>query len=241
MRYFREMEWFNRSLPEYLKVIPETLSSFTIDEKLVAELQKKLQISNQEIITKLKDKEKNSVKIAYQLAYDHQKMKANSETFKFQMDFFSSSPPVVGPLGDIDKIDDEPLPPSSIAVLGSISNAAILGGWPQSKSKKHKKRGKWHFGIRSRGSPKKIMYEIYKAMKNIGLEWKPLDPFSVRCRWSVDSEVLSKFEIRLLKVDSTNFVVDFQNVIDMEHAENAKVFNFFDICCRLMFELSISD
>lgn len=63
----------------------------------------------------------------------------------------------------------------------------------QTKAKKHKKKSKWHFGIRSRGSPKKIMMELYKAMKNIDLEWKPISIFHVRCRYQENGQILASW------------------------------------------------
>ncbi|KAH8813920.1 snf 1 [Flagelloscypha sp. PMI_526] len=35
-----------------------------------------------------------------------------------------------------------------------------------------KKRVKWHFGIRSSSPPMEVMFEIYKTLKALGMEWK---------------------------------------------------------------------
>ena len=80
-----------------------------------------------------------------------------------------------------------PPPPQS-------TSTAVL----QTKAKKHKKKSKWHFGIRSRGSPKKIMMELYKAMKNIDLEWKPISIFHVRCRYQENGQILASIIQRYL-------------------------------------------
>ena len=74
---------------------------------------------------------------------------------------------------------------------GIAASNPTAGGGLQTKAKKHKKKSKWHFGIRSRGSPKKIMMELYKAMKNIDLEWKPITIFHVRCRFQENGKILA--------------------------------------------------
>lgn len=47
---------------------------------------------------------------------------------------------------------------------------------PQGSSSKgpHIKRAKWHLGIRSQSNPMDIMYEVFRAMKHLGFEWKIL-------------------------------------------------------------------
>ncbi|CAG8478642.1 1430_t:CDS:10 [Diversispora eburnea] len=79
-------------------------------------------------------------------------------------------------------------------------------------TKRHKSRSKWHFGIRSRSPPLEVMLEIYRALKNIGMEWKTIDPFHVRCRYIYDSGLQVKIDLQLYRLNINNYLVDFKNV-----------------------------
>lgn len=47
---------------------------------------------------------------------------------------------------------------------------AKRAGVGKEREKKHKT--KWHFGIRSRSPPMEVMFEIYRVLKQLGMEWK---------------------------------------------------------------------
>lgn len=53
--------------------------------------------------------------------------------------------------------------------LTSYMSAKRSGAGGKEK-KQHKT--KWHFGIRSRSPPMEVMLEIYRTLKNLGMEWK---------------------------------------------------------------------
>lgn len=48
---------------------------------------------------------------------------------------------------------------------------------PQSGKSPHVRRAKWHLGIRSQSNPIDIMYEVFRAMKHLGFEWKILQAY----------------------------------------------------------------
>jgi carbon catabolite-derepressing protein kinase len=57
--------------------------------------------------------------------------------------------------------------------LASYASAKRMVGTPTSGAKKEKQsRTKWHFGIRSRSPPMEVMLEIYRVLKNMGMEWR---------------------------------------------------------------------
>ncbi len=58
------------------------------------------------------------------------------------------------------------LPPSEHHLTTYASAKRSAG-----REKRHH-RTKWHFGIRSRSPPMEIMLEIYKVLKELGMEWK---------------------------------------------------------------------
>ncbi|KAI8591209.1 5'-AMP-activated protein kinase catalytic subunit alpha-2 [Geranomyces variabilis] len=76
---------------------------------------------------------------------------------------------------------------------------------------RHKTRSKWHFGIRSRSEPGDVMLEIYKALKNIGIKWRTVDAFHIRCRYRCAGGQFVKMDIQLYQVESNNYLVDFKN------------------------------
>ncbi|KAJ3146162.1 Protein kinase [Geranomyces michiganensis] len=76
---------------------------------------------------------------------------------------------------------------------------------------RHKTRSKWHFGIRSRSEPGDVMLEIYKALKNIGIKWRTVDAFHIRCRHRCAGGQFVKMDIQLYQVESNNYLVDFKN------------------------------
>ncbi|CAG8826513.1 13733_t:CDS:2, partial [Racocetra persica] len=79
-------------------------------------------------------------------------------------------------------------------------------------TKRPKSRSKWHFGIRSQNPPLEVMLEIYRGLKNIGMEWKTIDPFHVRSRYIYPSGLQVKIDLQLYRLDINNYLVDFKNV-----------------------------
>ena len=45
------------------------------------------------------------------------------------------------------------------------------------------RRRRWYLGIQSKKEPAHVMTEVYKALLQLGCEWKILDSYRVRCRW----------------------------------------------------------
>jgi hypothetical protein len=72
-------------------------------------------------------------------------------------------------------------PKSDIAFLESLIPPLALGGDSlpsikfQAKSFKRHTSDRWSYGIRSRSVPMSVMLEIYKGLKNLGVEWHKHD------------------------------------------------------------------
>ena len=91
-------------------------------------------------------------------------------------------------------------------------------------------RPRWHFGIRSKSSPKEVLLELYLAMKKLGVHWKPpvaeskdpvspfafshscgdvmdedatVNPYRIEARWTPDAGQHAPiyFELSLYKLD----------------------------------------
>ncbi|CAM0135874.1 unnamed protein product [Umbelopsis sp. WA50703] len=92
-----------------------------------------------------------------------------------------------------------------------VLNRQLSTSTPASK-RQHKARSKWHFGIRSRCPPWEVMLEIFKSLKNVGFEWKILDPYHLRCRYQYPSGVIVKVDLQLYKLDINSYLVDFKSL-----------------------------
>ncbi|KAI8366345.1 kinase-like domain-containing protein [Choanephora cucurbitarum] len=82
---------------------------------------------------------------------------------------------------------------------------------PQKKPTKSK--SKWHFGIRSKCPAWEVMLEIYRSLQNVGMEWKTMDPYHLRCRYRYSNiDLIVKFDLQLYKLESNSYLVDFKSV-----------------------------
>ncbi|CAF2052698.1 unnamed protein product [Rotaria magnacalcarata] len=85
------------------------------------------------------------------------------------------------------------------------------------------KKAKWHLGIRSQSKPQDIMNEVFKAMKELGMEWKFCNNsmYSVRSRRKVsNTDRYVKLGLQLYQVDHRSYLLDFRNLnakIDGHH------------------------
>ncbi|KAI9482945.1 MAG: kinase-like domain-containing protein [Benjaminiella poitrasii] len=83
---------------------------------------------------------------------------------------------------------------------------------PSQIKKPHKSRSRWHFGIRSKCPAWEVMLEIYKSLQNVGMEWRTLDPYHLRCRYRYKNLGLEvKFDLQLYKLENHSYLVDFKN------------------------------
>ncbi|KAI8891349.1 Pkinase-domain-containing protein [Backusella circina FSU 941] len=83
---------------------------------------------------------------------------------------------------------------------------------PPSKKPQHRSKNRWHFGIRSKCPAWEVMLEIYRSLKNVGMEWRTLDPYHLRCRYTYDSvDLIVKFDLQLYKLENNSYLVDFKH------------------------------
>ncbi|CAF0977848.1 unnamed protein product [Rotaria magnacalcarata] len=77
------------------------------------------------------------------------------------------------------------------------------------------KKAKWHLGIRSQSKPQDIMNEVFKAMKELGMEWKYCNNsmYSLRTRRKVNNtNRYVKLGLQLYQVDHRSYLLDFRNL-----------------------------
>ena len=67
--------------------------------------------------------------------------------------------------------------PMSAGTGNAVGAAAAASGATSAR------RRRWYLGIQSKKEPAHVMTEVYKALLQLGCEWKILDSYRVRCRW----------------------------------------------------------
>ncbi|KAF9095152.1 Protein kinase [Mortierella sp. GBA35] len=100
-----------------------------------------------------------------------------------------------------------PIPAKASGGYGSPSSAN-----PAATQRRMKSRPKWYFGIRSRSAPKEVMAEIYRALSNLSMKWKIINPYHLRAKYEYAEGLEVKIELQLYKLDSENYLVDFKYV-----------------------------
>ncbi|KAF9439319.1 Protein kinase [Entomortierella beljakovae] len=102
-------------------------------------------------------------------------------------------------------------------LLGSNNNP---GASPMAGQRRAKGRPKWYFGIRSRSEPREVMAEIYRALSNLSMKWKIINPYHLRAKYEYAEGYEVKIELQLYRLDSENYLVDFKYV--GQHSESEK-------------------
>jgi hypothetical protein len=101
-----------------------------------------------------------------------------------------------------------PIPAKGSGGVYGSSSAAN----PATTQRRMKSRPKWYFGIRSRSAPKEVMAEIYRALSNLSMKWKIINPYHLRAKYEYAEGFEVKIELQLYKLDSENYLVDFKYV-----------------------------
>ncbi|KAJ3093034.1 Protein kinase [Quaeritorhiza haematococci] len=259
----RKTDWFNINLPDYLQPLPDVDQDpfQELDASIVSEIQKRMGFSKETVYHALREPENNQIKVAYQLILDHKRIigGAQRSSYKGLQSYLLASPPAWNAKAPTTK--DIPALSSSINTLTSTlpkRDESLIS--TNVTPPKKKVRSKWHFGIRSRSPPFDIMLEIYRALKNLGMQWKTIDPYHIRCRYVCARGVMVKMDIQLFRIEANSYLVDFKNSTppttrpstfpadkqtikqpqDSQETVNLSAFAFFDACSKLITELAIS-
>ena len=220
----KENPWFQKDLAPYL--FPEHGHDTTaIDEEAAKEVSDAFNKDLDRVIADIYlGDPSNQFVIAYFLIVDEKlKLKrSNADSAKEQMksDFFVASTP-----------DAHPSPlRSKLAALPSnakqhperltqkISRTPFDNTQQPVVPSAPPKRSRWHLGIRSQSRPADIMSEVFKAMKQLGFEWKVVNPYCVRVRRQNPKKPTSfvKIGLQLYQVDHKSYLLDFKNIKQAE-------------------------
>ena len=117
------------------------------------------------------------------------------------------------------------------------------------------RRRRWYLGIQSKKEPAHVMTEVYKALQQLGCEWRILDSYRIKCRWRVATDARAqhkgfthnplgaaagvagggapiwiKISLTLYKVQASIYLLDFQKT-------DGNPFDFMTLCARIITEL----
>lgn len=179
----RETPWFSKDLPKYLIPLPEkeSVNEHEIIPSIVEEIEKKTGFSKSTIEHALSEVDNNQIKVAYQLVIDHRQMLTGGLEAVEMAKLLGGSPPAFSNTSSPSTRapSESNSIQSSVKLLKTRNNGALVEA--SSDPRRTKVRSRWHYGIRSRSDPLDIMLEIYRAGKNVGMKWKTLDPYRIRC------------------------------------------------------------
>ena len=99
-----------------------------------------------------------------------------------------------------------PTPPS-----GPQAGAAPRGAGAAAGGGGGMKRRRWYLGLQSKKEPAHVMGEVYKALYQIGCEWRVLNPYRIKCRWRGAGNAVVICLV-LFKVQSSIYLLDFRRV-----------------------------
>ena len=189
----RESPWFAKdTLPEYLVTLA-VQSSEAIDTSVVIEIEQLMGFSQMTIMhCLLNETDNNQIKVAYQLICDN-RMNLIANASYTDAAHLGINPPAWKSLAP--RIT--PVKPTIVSEHGAVTSIQVLSSSfgqmttePQytTNVNRPKARAKWHYGIRSRSHPYDIMLEIYRAVQNIGMRFKSMDPYRIRCIYTTASD-----------------------------------------------------
>ncbi|EOA17917.1 hypothetical protein CARUB_v10006326mg [Capsella rubella] len=229
----RQHPWFNNNLPSYLAIPPldTTEQANKIEEEIV---QKVVDIGfdRNQVVESLVNRIQNEVTVTYYLLLDSRNRKiVPSESFQSKFK---------------EKLDDHAMYTSIIPVQDIDSHVGHSSPVSTRLRSQIKDDKTWTLGIQSRGDPREIMSEVFKALRTLKVCWKKIGLYNIKCRWvrsfandnnQIDECTMTlpsiiKFELQLYKVGESKFLLDIQRV-------DGPQFIFFDLCVAFLRELGV--
>ncbi|NP_835279.2 5'-AMP-activated protein kinase catalytic subunit alpha-2 isoform 1 [Mus musculus] len=212
----REHEWFKQDLPSYLFPEDPSYDANVIDDEAVKEVCEKFECTESEVMNSLYSGDpQDQLAVAYHLIIDNRRIMNQASEF-----YLASSPPSGSFMDDSAmhippglKPHPERMPP---LIADSPKARCPLDALNTTKPKSLAvKKAKWHLGIRSQSKACDIMAEVYRAMKQLGFEWKVVNAYHLRVRRKnpVTGNYV-KMSLQLYLVDSRSYLLDFKSIDD---------------------------
>ncbi|ULT79861.1 hypothetical protein L3Y34_010446 [Caenorhabditis briggsae] len=202
-------EWFQKDLPNYLFPPINESEASIVDIEAVREVTERYHVAEEEVTSALLgDDPHHHLSIAYNLIVDNKRIA--DETAKLSIEEFYQVTPNKGP-GPVHRHPERIAASVSSKITPTLDNTESTGS-------ARNKRAKWHLGIRSQSRPEDIMFEVFRAMKQLDMEWKVLNPYHVIVRRKPDAPAADppKMSLQLYQVDQRSYLLDFKSLADEE-------------------------
>lgn len=216
----RKHPWFQKFLPDYLKSPPNVSNKLNenLDEDILDAIVLKYAVDRDTVLEALQSGDVNELVIAYHLIRDNEsKLSVDRPPSTFNPALFASSPPLN--LREEIPFDIE----EELVSENVFSNSNLVFS--------ENKRKMWYLGVLSSLPPEDIMREVFRALREVGFEWKIVNPFAVRCRFPTSGKFV-KIALQLYKVKEKRYLLDVKKI-------EGETFPFFDLWAKLEDELSL--
>lgn len=239
----KEHPWFLKfSIENSVQPLPPPKA--TLDPSVMAELERKLQLSPHAIRHQVLKAEETGVSnicsIAYQLMADH--LHVNPEIAKpvptrhtklqDTAIMLAASPPI-NLRGEVTFSDERDIMQDSLqkALVNNTQGAPLNEG----------PRKLWNLGLMTKSTPNVVIKEVLTALTKYEFEWKLLGPYTLRCRKMGYEELLDEEKVKIgIQLFSFQKKQKGKNVatllLDVKLIEGA-TFNFFKVCGQILNEL----
>jgi 5'-AMP-activated protein kinase catalytic alpha subunit len=85
---------------------------------------------------------------------------------------------------------------SGVHSKGSISGSEV----PHQKASSSSRRRKWYLGIQSKKEAAHVMAEVYRALMQLGCDWRRLSSYKINCRWFPNRETIKSSGEQVMSV-----------------------------------------
>eukprot|EP00038_Savillea_parva_P006615 m.164795 g.164795 ORF g.164795 m.164795 type:complete len:506 (+) comp12472_c0_seq1:307-1824(+) len=247
----RDHPWFKKDLPEYLFPAADEQEDADFDDAAVKEVCQRFQVFPEHVLEVLRERDAtNQLYVAYRLVLDNRKNASYGHSIKpeemeVSSDLFHRTDGSASP-----KVVQRPVLSRTKRRTNTKSKSSKSSGQP------HKRRARWHLGMRSQNSPCEVMQEVYRAMASLNFQWKVVTPFHARCRcWNQVSGSLVKMSLQLYATADNQYLLDFMSLPtspkdalmavgsatskrdDAGESSNPHTLEFFELCAMIISEL----
>eukprot|EP00002_Diphylleia_rotans_P040771 TRINITY_DN9751_c0_g1_i1.p1 TRINITY_DN9751_c0_g1~~TRINITY_DN9751_c0_g1_i1.p1 ORF type:complete len:521 (+),score=79.56 TRINITY_DN9751_c0_g1_i1:178-1740(+) len=255
LQQIKSHPWFQVQVPSYIQDYPDNSIAFGLSEREALDLVMKIFRLTEDRVRHALELSRNGqivdsfhhqINVAYNLLYDsifRRLLEASitqegpyalfeSPEARIDMDnpqafpdlFFNSTCRLKTPERPLQSMTmSPPMPPSPSAPPFPIHLAALAIRQVQTDDS-------WSLGIRSFSHPADVMTELYRALRDMNIEWKILSPYEAKCRCArvcSDKVFPVIFQARLYRLDEYRYVIDFQRISPF-------TLPFIDVCADLM-------
>lgn len=255
--------WFQVDLPKDLFPDPgEEPNKEIMNQEACNEVASKFGVSletvQESVLAHLKNDETNSpadqYSVAYQLTIDNMNLQSKAPDFyaaprkqsSSQLNLAKPHPERMAQLLDSGPADN---------VGQSTKSGTGLDGRgfdPRENQRPKRPKSKWHLGIRSQSNHQHVMKEVYRALTELGFQWKNISYFKIRVRMANKNnpERFDKMNITLYKslrcsekvpdylLDFTSCPIDSNDDSHNDWGATHSTMNFFEMCSKIINKLA---